>query len=147
VKRRVRTDDVDFEPAVEQNGRTVRTPAPATVLEGLTLMVTAQIAGDGVVQLSVAPTYAEKTGEAKSAGGELYPLLRVSQADTLMRVQDGDTVVISGFLLDRFMTKPRSGLASYFGSQSRQTARSELVILLTPAVVTPARGMTAATAR
>jgi type II secretory pathway component HofQ len=149
VMMRVGAENVYFEPAssVEQNGRTVRTSAPATLLDGLTLMVTAQIAGDGAVQLSVAPTYAEKMGEAKSAAGELYPVLRVSEADTLMRVQDGDTVVLSGFMRDRSIAKPRTGLASYFGSQSRQTARSELVILLTPVVVTPGSGIVATTAR
>ena len=76
------------------------------ILEGLTLTVTAQIASDGIVQLSVAPTYTEKTGQTKSAAGDIFPVLQVSEADTLVRVQDGDTVVISGFLQDRLRSKP-----------------------------------------
>lgn len=142
---RVGTQSVYFETAssLDQNGRTQRSSSPATVLEGLTLMVTAQVAGDGVVQLSVAPTYAESTGQAKSAAGELYPVLRVSEADTLVRVQDGDTVVIAGFLQDRARTRPGTGLAGYFGARSRETVKSEIVILLTPVVVTPGGGSVA----
>lgn len=145
---RVGTQNVYFETVsyLDPNGRTQRTSSPATVLEGLTLTVTPQIAGDGAVQLSVAPTYAEKAGQAKSAAGELYPVLRVSEADTLVRVQDGDTVVIAGFLRDRSRTRPGTGLASYFGAESHETVKSELVILLTPVVVTPGGG-SAATGR
>ena len=62
-------------------------------------------------------------------------MLQVSEADTLVRVQDGDTVVISGFLQDRLKAKPGSGLAGFFGAQGRETVISELVILLTPTVV------------
>ena len=51
-------------------------------------------------------------------------------------MQDGETVVMSGFLQDRLKTtKPASGLAGFFGAQARETVKSELVILLTPTVV------------
>jgi type II secretory pathway component GspD/PulD (secretin) len=107
------------------------------IMEGLTLTVTPQIAADGIVQLSVAPTYAEKTGQSRSRRGDTFPVLRVSEADTLVRVQDGDTVVISGFLQDREKTTQGSGLAGFFGAQTRETLKSELVIMLTPVVVGP----------
>jgi MSHA biogenesis protein MshL len=116
-------------------GRLERTSTPAAILEGLTLTVTAQIASDGIVQLSVAPTYTEKTGESKSAAGDIVPVLQVSEADTLVRVQDGDTVVISGFLQDRLRARPGGGLAGFFGAQAREMVKSDLVILLTPRVV------------
>jgi MSHA biogenesis protein MshL len=142
---RVGTRSVYFERASSgESGRTPREWSPTTVLEGLTLMVTPQVAGDGAVQLSVAPAYAEKTGEAKSARGEVYPLLHISEADTLVRVQDGDTVVISGFLQDRSRTKSGAGIASYFGVESHETVRSELVILLTPVVLGPGGGSASA---
>ena len=51
--------------------------------------------------------------------------------------QDGDTVVISGFLHDREKTTQGSGLAGFFGAQTRETLKSELVIMLTPVVVGP----------
>jgi len=116
-------------------GRTERTSTPVAILEGLTLTVTAQIASDGIVQLSVAPTYTEKTGQSKSAAGDIFPVLQVSEADMLVRVQDGDTIVISGFQQDRQKAKPTGGLAGFFGAQAHETVISELVILLTPTVV------------
>ena len=122
---------------LDEAGRRERTSTPVAILEGLTLTVTAQIASDGIVQLSVAPTYTEKTGQAKSAAGDIVPVLQVSEADTLVRVQDGDTVVISGFLQERLKAKPVSGLAGFFGAQARETVKSDLVILLTPTVVNP----------
>lgn len=122
-----------------------RAPSPVhrTLLEGLTLIVTAQLAGDGAVQLSVAPSYSEKSGEVKSEAGS-YPLMRVSEADTVLRVQDGDTVVLAGFLRDRASTRPGVGLAKYFGAESHETVKAELVILLTPTVLPPGTGTAAA---
>jgi len=110
---------------------------PAGVLEGLTLTLIAQISADGIVQLHVAPSYTSRTGVSKSPGGTL-PALHVSEADTLVRVQDGETVVLSGFLTEHEKTKPATGLSAMFGAaQSRTIVKSELVILLTPSIVTP----------
>jgi type II secretory pathway component GspD/PulD (secretin) len=144
---RVGTQNVYFESVshLDENGRPQRSSSAASVLEGLTLTVTPQIAGDGAVQLSVAPTYSEKMGQAKSAAGDIYPLLHVSEADTVVRVRDGDTVIIAGFLRDRSVSKPGTGLASYFGAQTHAVVKSELVVLLTPVVVTP--GGTSVTSR
>lgn len=132
---RVGTRDVVFE-TVAAAGRAQRTTASGTVLEGLTLLVTPQMAGDGSVQLSVAPSYAEKTGEVKSSGGS-RPRLRVSEADTVLRLRIGETAVMSGFLRERTRTKPGVGLASYFGAESHETVKAELVILLTATVLPP----------
>ncbi len=132
---RVGTRDVVFE-TVAAAGRAQRTTASGTVLEGLTLLVTPQMAGDGSVQLSVAPSYAEKTGEVKSSGGS-RPRLWVSEADTVLRLRTGETAVMSGFLRERTRTKPGVGLASYFGAESHETVKAELVILLTATVLPP----------
>lgn len=136
---RVGTQGVYFQTAshVGASGRTERTPAASTILEGLTLTVIAQVAADGIVQLSIAPSYAEKTGQSKSAAGDAWPVLRVNEADTLVRVQDGETIVLSGFLEDRVRPVQGSGLAGFFGAPAHETVKSELVILLTPVVVSP----------
>jgi type II secretory pathway component GspD/PulD (secretin) len=132
---RVGTEVVYFDSA--QDGSRQQGSGPAGVLEGLTLTVIAQISGDGIVQLHVAPSYTLRAGVSKSAGGTL-PVLRVNEADTLVRVQDGETVVLSGFLTEYEKTKPATGFTALFGAgQSRTTVRSELVILLTPSIVTP----------
>lgn len=140
---RAGTQGVYFTPAsrIDEHGRAfpgdARTSSPGTVLQGLTLTVTPQIAADGIVQLSVAPTYAQKTGESKAPGGGSVPVLHISEADTLVRVHGGETVVIAGLLRERETVRPGTGLAGLFGSQTRQMLKTELVILLTPTVVSP----------
>ena len=82
----------------------------AVPVDGLTLSVTAQVAADGIVQLHVAP----------AAG--------MAAVDTLVRVQDGQTILLSGFLAER----PHA-----IDGQAAETVTRELVILLTPTVVVP----------
>jgi MSHA biogenesis protein MshL len=139
---RVGSQEVYFV-AASQIDATGRDHRPAAVLDGLTLTVTAQIAADGIVQLNVAPSFAEKIGDARSPGGGSVPVLSVTEADTNVRLQDGETVVISGLLQDRERTRTGAGLAGFFGAQARETVKAELVILLTPTVVTPGRRMPA----
>jgi type II secretory pathway component HofQ len=117
--------------------RRERMTGPGTVLEGLSLSITAQMSADGFVLLNVAPTYTTRTGQSKSADGETFPVLHISETDTMLRVQDGETIVLSGFLESRQGTKPATGLSAMFGTQLRTTVKSELVILLTPRIVGP----------
>jgi MSHA biogenesis protein MshL len=144
---RVGTQAVYFASAtsIAQDGSAPRAPAAAGILEGFTLTVIAQISADGIVQLNVAPSYTSRTGPSKSAAGGTFSVLRISEADTIVRVQDGETVVLSGFLAEHEKAKPAVGFAAMFGAaQSRTTVKSELVILLTPSIVTPGVQATAA---
>lgn len=136
---RVGTQSVYFATAseIEKQDKATRPPVPSSVLEGLTLVVTPQVASDGIVQLQVAPTYTRKAEPQGSARAGSMPALNVSEADTLVRVQDGETVVLSGFLQHRTKVTAGTGVAGLFGAQSRVTINTELVILLTPTVVTP----------
>lgn len=140
---RVGTQDVSFDtvlPAGDDGGRT----RPATgVFAGLTLTVTAQIAAEGVVQLSVSPTMSTKTGQVKAPGGGTVPVLSISEADTVVRVQEGETVVIAGLLQDRERVSRSEGISGLFGGQSRETVKAELIILLTPRIVVPGAAGTA----
>jgi type II secretory pathway component GspD/PulD (secretin) len=138
---RIGTQEVYFVPAsqVDANGRpTGRSHTPASVLAGLTLTVTPQVAMDGIVRLHVAPSYAQRARDARSPAGDVAPVLSVSETDTTVRVQDGETVIIAGLLQDRERVTQGAGVAGFFGAQTRETRTSELVILLTPRVVTPA---------
>lgn len=129
------TEQVYFEPASRvSEGRAL---SPATVLDGLTLSVTAQIASDGLVLLHVAPSYAERTGETRGQGGASAPVMRIMEADSVVRVRDGHTVVISGLVDERTDTRKTEGLVGLFGGGGGRSSRTELVVLLTPTVVTP----------
>ena len=128
---RVGVQGVSFEAASRLGGA-----APA-IAEGLTLTVIPQVAADGIVQLHVSPTYAERAAERTATRIRGSTALSVVEAETQVRVQDGHTVVIAGLLQDRTRTKPGTGFAGLFGAQTREQVTSELIILLTPTVVFP----------
>lgn len=128
---RAGAQDVHF----QQGGGAGETSQPKTITEGLTLTVTPQITADGVVQLSISPTYAHKSGQTKSPEGVVAPVFTVSETDTFVRVQEGETIVISSLLQERSRSKPAGGFTGFFGAVSNEIVRTELIILLTPTVV------------
>jgi MSHA biogenesis protein MshL len=135
---RVGTQLVSFDTAAafaKENGG--RSSSGTPLFAGLTLIITAQIASDGIVQLSVSPTYSEKTGDVRAPAGGSVPVLTITEADTVVRVQEGETVVISGLVQDRTRARQAPGFSGLFGAQTRETVKSELVVLLTPTVVVP----------
>lgn len=81
----------------------------------LALTVVAQVAADGVVQLSVAHAWEDAGSGASST--------RVSESDSVTRVMDGNTVLISGL---------RRAVPATAGTDA---AHAELVVLLRPTVV------------
>jgi type II secretory pathway component GspD/PulD (secretin) len=85
------------------------------------LGVTPQISGDGMITLSITPSLTERTGQAVSRFGDAVPILRIREADTLVRVRENETVVIAGLM----------------GTRAKR--KTDLVILLTSTIVTPAR--------
>ena len=88
-----------------------------------------QIAADGVVQLSVSHAWEEQTAGQKPG--------RVAEADTVTRVMNGHTVLISGWLRPAQIAVASRGMSSLFGGQAKKTVAAELVVLLRATVVTP----------
>ena len=136
---RVGTQDVYFttEETRRDTGGTDRRATPAAMMQGFTMTVTPVITSDGVVQLSIAPSYTEKTGESRSRQGDRVPVLRVAEADTLVRIRDGESVLLSGMLREETKTTQGEGLAGFFGSDKKSHVKAELVILLNATIVTP----------
>jgi type II secretory pathway component GspD/PulD (secretin) len=100
---------------------------PAIVkTDALTLSVTPQIAADGVVMLSLTPIVSAPTPNA---------------FDTLARVSDGQTIVISGLSSEREIKERKNAgtKGGWFGRTTVVTRKHvELVILLTPRILTAA---------
>ena len=137
----IRTTQVD-----ETTGRIVQTTVtPTPITEGVVLAVTPQIGGDGMILVSISPSITERTGQATSRLGDTAPILSVREADTLVRIHSGETVVIAGLTQGRTATGesrvpvlghlPLVGRA--FRREERIPLRTDLVILLTPTIVTP----------
>ena len=88
------------------------------------LSITPQIGADGIVHMTVSPAYAdEQRGRAAR---------QMTEADSVMRVRGGDTVVIAGLIREWGDAAAAGGTS---GSTGEPRIRRELVVLLTPTVV------------
>jgi len=110
--------------AIQNNRLVALNNEPAIVRsETLTLSVTPQIASDGVVMLSLTP---------------MLTTPAIAESDTLARVSDGETLVISGFTRNREVRERIQGglRGGWFGRRTVVTQkRVEILILLTPKVL------------
>jgi type II secretory pathway component HofQ len=97
---------------------------PAIVrTDAATFSVTPQIAGDGIVTLSLSP---------------ILNAPALAESDTIARVADGETLVLSGFMRDREIRERKTvgNTGGWFGRKTVVTnKRVELIILLTPNIV------------
>jgi MSHA biogenesis protein MshL len=145
---RVGTQDVYFVTTSQvdaSSGQILQTVVtPQTINEGVTLSVTPQITADGVINMSIMPSITERTGTATSRLGDQVPIVSVRETDTLVRVHEGETIVIAGLMQDRASTDiskvPLLGdlplVGGLFRREERSKRKTDLVILLTPTVMT-----------
>lgn len=108
---------------------------------GIKLEVTPTVNDDGTITAYIKPEVSNKTDETKNGN----PNIRTRQAETTLRVKDGETIVIGGLIQrqytqDVFKT-PLLGdlpiIGSLFRSTNKQKRETELVILITPKRVEP----------
>jgi type II secretory pathway component GspD/PulD (secretin) len=146
---RIGTQDIFFVTTSQveaQSGTILQTTvSPQSLTEGIVLSVTPQISADGVIHMSINPSITERTGLATSRLGDTVPIVSVRETDTLVRVRQGETVVIAGMMQDRTNTDtskvPFLGDVPVIGNLFKRTERTrrktDLVILLTPTVIGP----------
>ena len=128
---------------VTDSGSTTATATTTTSAErkrvGLTLQVTPQVNREGYVTLYVQPTYSDVT-----ASGFDFSLDTVTRAaSTLVRVKNGQTVVIGGLLSSRETDQTRKVpllgdipvLGWLFTSRSKSKSTTDLVIFITPTIL------------
>ena len=115
VLARPRVTAMNNEPAIMRMG----TQDGQTLTEGVVLSVTPQISADGIIHMSINPSITGRTGVATSRPGENVPIVSVREADTLVRVRHGETIVVAGLMSDK------------------SSRKIELVILLTPTIMFP----------
>ena len=140
---RVGTQDVFFKTTTQTDavtGRVLQTTVePQAITEGIVLTVTPQVSSDGMINMSIMPSLTERTGQAVSRVGDIVPILSVREADTLVRVHENETIVIAGLLEEREIREQRKGIGAIFRGERTSRRKTDLVILLTPRVLTPVR--------
>jgi len=143
---KVARQDVYFDEQQSNSGGisgTLATYTPKFITVGLVLDVTPQIDNNGNIVLNIHPMLTEKVGVAKSPSGSEVPILDVREADTLVRVREGETVIIGGLIKDRkslsdtgtkgLMDVPLIGWL--FRLKESETQKNELVVFLTPRII------------
>ncbi|MFM6513557.1 MAG: secretin N-terminal domain-containing protein [Microcystis panniformis] len=127
----------------------VRTTTPVLADAGLTLAVNVdQVDDNGFISLSVSPTVASPGSPIQfNSGGEtintLTPLIRRELTSGLVRLRDGQSLILSGIIQERQQSSetkvPILGdipiLGALFRSRTNRNERSEVIILLTPKII------------
>ena len=115
---------------------------------GVSLAFTPTVLDDGIINLKVSPEVSQiDTANAVSVGGVSVPGLRVRRADTTVELRNSQSFAIAGLLENNVSNNkaqvPWLGdvpvLGSLFRSSQYQKSETELVIIVTPRLVQPAR--------
>jgi indole-3-glycerol phosphate synthase len=111
---------------------------------GVSLAVTPSIGADGYLTMKITPEVSSVDSVITTENGSSIPIVRTSEAESNILVKDGVTVVIGGLIEDQ-----RSKTDAYvpilgkipllgmpFRNRSKSVNKTELVIFLTPHIVT-----------
>jgi MSHA type pilus biogenesis protein MshL len=142
---KVATQDVYFDEqqSIGVGGVPLATYTPKFITVGLILDVTPQIDGNGNIILHIHPMLTDKISVETSPLGSQVPVLDVREADTIVRMKDGETVVIGGLIKNakRTETTGTKGLMSIpllgklFKVETEKIQKIELVVFLTPRIM------------
>jgi len=120
------------------------TNTPTTITEGLVLTVTPQISGTGDITMDVSPVLTRISGTDTSPDGlSNAPILEITQSSTLVRMFDGETIVVGGLIQRADSSTDRSvpllgsipGLGKLFSADYDRNVSRELVIFITPHII------------
>ncbi len=129
-----------------EDEQTVIVPEVVTANTGISLGITPQIDAEGVITLHIIPVVSE-LAEYKTFSYDNntfdVPVINTRQTDTIVRVNDGKTIIIGGLITEidsnNSSQVPVIGdiplLGNLFRRQKDLDERVELVVMLTPTVV------------
>jgi type II secretory pathway component GspD/PulD (secretin) len=107
---------------------------------GVKLSVTPLTGGNGEITTTITPEVSNITEQDQQTG---LPVLSTRNASTTVRVRDGETIVIGGLTLNQEQVTdqkiPILGdiplLGNLFRSQSKSHVQTELVVFVTPHIM------------
>jgi general secretion pathway protein D len=126
----------------QQNGSTLFAQTIQYVDTGVILSVTPQINEGGNLTLAISQEVSQ--AGANTTSGINAPVIGKSAVKSTIVVQNGETIPLTGFMRQSDnLSKNRvpllgsiPGAGLLFGNTSKDTSRSELIVLITPHVVT-----------
>jgi len=149
---KVATDEPFFSSTVAQGvagSGNIVTEQVRSVTVGLVLSVTPQISEDGWIMLDVTPILSrlrdirQSPGAQKGEGGATAPVLDVKQSSGLVRLKDGEMVIIGGLIQEESSETERKVpllgdipmLGRLFKGTYTAKRKSELVIFISPKII------------
>jgi MSHA type pilus biogenesis protein MshL len=136
---------------VTGEGGTVTTAETVNYVDiGIKLYVTPVINKDGFVTMKIRPEVSSQDTPYVTSKGEKIPVVSTSEAETSVIVKDGVTIIIGGLRKDErtksVQKMPFLGdiplVGFLFRNTSDETKKTELVILITPHLLTGATSYT-----
>lgn len=132
---------------------TTTTPGsgPATLSEsvnfiqvGVKLYVTPTIHKDNFITMKIKPEVSSVNRVVVTSNNNTIPVVDTSEAETTVTVKDGVTIVIGGLIKDEKINTDKEVpvlgqipiLGALFSSKDHLTRKTELVIILTPKIIT-----------
>ena len=114
---------------------------------GTVLSITPQISSDGQITLDVSPVITSLAGIESSGASDgskvTAPILDIKQSSSLIRVKNGETVIIGGLIQEKANKTNRQIpvlgdiplVGRIFRGSFKSKQRVELIIFLTPTIV------------
>ncbi|MFH1190649.1 MAG: secretin N-terminal domain-containing protein [Candidatus Omnitrophota bacterium] len=111
---------------------------------GLKLVVVPTIGADGFITMKIKPEISSVKSTLTTTAGTVVPIVQTSQSETVVKVKDGRTLIIAGLIkqedIDDRSSLPNLSrlpiLGHLFGNKTKENKRTELVIFITPTIIT-----------
>lgn len=116
---------------------------PQFITVGVVLYVTPQISKDGRITMTIHPSISERTGTATSPDGITVPIVDVRETNTVVSVENGQTIIMAGLMQDKAIKNQTSVpllgniplVGGFFKQSIQEKKKTELIIMLTPTIV------------
>jgi len=116
---------------------------------GVQLTVTPSINQEGFVTMKIKPEVSSVTRTLTTATGNEIPIVQTSTAETTVMVRDGVTIIIAGLIENQSIEETKKVpilgdipfLGAAFRSKDEEIIKSELVIFLTPSIISGKESM------
>ena len=122
---------------------TVTSEAISFIDVGVKLGVVPTIGKDGFITMKIKPEVSSVRETLKTSSGSQIPIVETSETETVVKVKDGSMIMLGGLLKEE-KRDDSSGLPAVsripwigglFGTRARQNKKTELVIFLSPRLI------------
>ncbi len=131
------------ETSSQSTGSTVTSESVQFIDVGIKLRVVPTIGSDGFITMRIKPELSSVSSTLTTKSGNKIPILETSEAETVVKVKDGTTAMVTGLMKDEkrdnLLGLPGISkipfLGDGFGTRAKQTLKTELIIFLTPQII------------